>query len=270
MTRTWVLLCLLLAAPAYAGTYDLSPPLTSDSTGCGSADGAPDFDHYLIHFYRCRADSLVRRQPPLKPLWVARRDSVVFTHNSNVLTLPDSLGGVGWIQVWSVDGAGNKSCGYLSATWASPAVAAVVQPPPDTASTGITGRYYRGMNRDHFIASRRDTSIAFMWGTGSPWIDVPADSFSVEWDGKIAIPTAGAWTFYVTSEDGIQFYIDWTYSINAYAVSPLQERSKSMTLTAGLHDLHLNYMARLGNSECTLRWSGPGVAKAIIPRSALR
>ena len=58
-----VLVVLLLAVPCHAGeiAYDLSPPLTSDVDSCGAKD-APldDFDHYLVHLYRCVALKAIR------------------------------------------------------------------------------------------------------------------------------------------------------------------------------------------------------------------
>lgn len=277
---TWasaiIIAALLVSAPCHAGeiAYDFSPPVTSDST-CGAKD-APltDFDHYRVVLYRCVSDSLVRRSPPDSSYWIARRDSIVFNLPSSTdsvrFTVLDGI--VGYTQVWAVDTHGNVSCDYLSDVWATKAVAAPPPPPPPPPSdgTGIVGRYYRDLNRGAFVASRRDSTISFKWALDAPMAGVPADSFSVEWDGEVYIPETGAWTFCVESEDGASGYIDWTYQFGTYGTLGLTERCVTANLTAGWHGLHLNYMARLGNAQIKVTYAGPGVSKRIIPREALR
>ena len=258
MTALWLLplLAFVVAAPSYAGDWPFT--FTHPDT---SVDGTPltDLHHTEAVLFRCPNDSLRLADIPAIG---AEGDSVGGTI--------DALdGAVYWLRLREVDFSGNKSA-PVSHTFALPAVETPPPPPPDTSGTGIVGRYYRGLNRNTFIASRRDTSIAFAWGTGSPGMGVPADSFSVEWDGEVYIPETGAWEFCIESEDGAQVYIDWTYSINHYEVQPVTEWCKTFALTAGWHGLHVNYMARLGNAQVALRYAGPGFPKVIIPRSALR
>lgn len=273
-----MLVVLILAVIGYAScarageiAYDLSPPTTSDSASCGAMD-APltDFDHYKVALYRCRTDSLVHRPPPLKPLWIARRDSVVFTVSSNEFSIPESLGGVGWLQVWSVDRSGNKSCVYLSDAFASPAAQVPPPPPPADTTTGIAPRYYIGTSRGGQATIGPRGAIDFAWGLGSPFPGIPADQWSAEWIGKIVIPTSGAYTFYLKSEDGGQLFVAGTLLINRYGIQPLTEWSAPITLMAGEHNIHVTYMANNGNSECHLSWGGPNLPKSIVPRSALK
>lgn len=266
--------CAVLAAPAYAGeiAYDLSPPLTSDRDSCGAKD-APidDFDHYRVVLYRCKPDSLVRHQPPLKPLWIARRDSLTFNLPADTdsvrFTVADGI--QGWTQAWAVDESGNASCGYLSDTWATPAVAAPPVPPPDTTA-GIAPRFYAEPNRGGQAIVGPRSAIDYYWALASPYPGIPADQWSAEWIGKLVVTTSGAYTIYLKSEDGGQVFIDGTMLINRWGVQALTEWSAPVTLMAGEHSLAVYYMANNGNSECHLSYSGPGVPKQVIPRGALK
>ena len=265
-----IVLACLVAAPCYAGeiAYDLSPPLTSDVDSCGAKD-APltDFDHYLVHLYRCRPDSLVHRQPPLKPLWIARRDSLAFNlpgdTDSVRFTVADGIHG--WTQVWAVDQSGNRSCAYLSDTWATKAVAT----PPDTTS-GIAPRFFVGTSRGGQAITGPRAAIDYYWALSAPIAGIPADQWSAEFTGRLIVPTSGAYTIYLKSEDGGQVFLDGTLLINRYGVQPLTEWSANVTLMAGEHNLQVTYMANNGNSEIHLSWQGPGIAKGTIPRSSLK
>ncbi len=283
MTRaTFLLLAgLVLPTSAFAGeiAYDLSPPTTSDRDSCGARDvPIDDFDHYRIRLYRCVSDSIVRR-PPLKPYFIHRTDST----EVNIPASADSVrftgipdGVAGWTQVWSVDRGGLVSCSYLSATWATPAVEdTIVQPPPpDTSATGIWGRYYNGKNRNTLIATRRDTTINFQWVNGSPMPGVNVDQFSADWRGKLIVPTAGAWTLFLEVDDGGQLMegvpTAGNMRIDKLVVGPLTEWSWSGNLIAGEHGLEIVFMGDTGNAQIKFSWSGPGIPKQVVPRSALR
>jgi len=273
-------LAFLLAAPAYAGTFPVA--WTWPST---NADGSQltDLDHGRMVLYRCVTDSIVRRTPPLKSTFVARRDSIVFPNIPATGLEGDSaaadievLDGRGyWLNLQAVDHSGNVSP-INSLTFVMPAVPDTVipPPPPDTSGTGITGDYYSGRSRSTWIATRRDTTINFAWGLGSPMPGVPVDEFSVQWTGKLVVPTSGAWTLYLEVDDGGQLYEGVpgasNIRIDKMGSQPLTEWSWSGNLIAGEHGLAVVFQGTTGNAECHLSWSGPGVPKQIVPRGVLR
>lgn len=247
--RIVAVLALWLAC--FAGTLQLQwGPVT---TQC---DGTPEtMGTYEITLRKCNGDSL--RLPPIPAQFTAAD-----------LEILDGTMGVAELR--AVDAAGNRSCGYQSYSFAFPKLADPPPPPPDTSSTGITAHYYNGVSRGTWVATRRDTTIDFAWGLGSPMPGVNVDQFSVEWVGKIVVPTTGAWTFYINSEDGAQLFIDGTLWINRLVVQPLTEWSETVNLTAGQHNIQVEYMANLGNAAAHLSWSGPGTPRQVITRAALR
>ena len=269
-----IVLACLVAAPCHAGeiAYDLSPPTASDSASCGAMDTPlTDFDHYLVHLYRCIQDSIVYR-PPLKPIFIPRQRVLAFTLPADTdsvrFTVADGI--QGWTQVWAVDQSGNRSCGYLSDTWVTKAVAAPAVPPPDTTG-GIQGRYFAGTSRGgQPLMQRTDGPLDWSWGLGSPAPEVPVDQWSAEWIGSIVIPTTGSYTFYVKSEDGCMLNVNGTMGIMKWGIQPVTEWNYTVNLTAGVKPFAIYYMANNGNSELHVSISGPGISKRPIPRSWLR
>ena len=264
MTRR-VALALVLVWACCFGTanageiaYDMpSKPVASDSAYCGAADlPCTDFDHYLVNLYRAEAAT-----PFASFNLPADTDSVRFTVSDGIQ---------GRTQVWAVDTSGNVSCNYASHVWAVPAVAEPPPPPPDTTSGGIMGHYYSGQSMNTFVADRRDSTIDFAWGSGSPMPGMPADGWSVQWVGKLVIATPGAYTLYLASQDGGRLYINNGLYIDKWVAQPLTEWSATVNLAAGEHNLVVEYTARVGNSECHLMYSGPSISKRVVPKGVLR
>ena len=264
----------LLWLSLFAGTLPLG--WTWPTT---NVDGSQltDLDHGRMVLYRCRQDSIVRRQPPFVHTFVSTVDSIVLPNiaaagregqrDSINVSLLD--GHHYYIHLQGVDHSGNRS---PVASWlhAMPAVETPEPPPPDTSGTGILGKYYSGQSRNQWIADRRDTTIDMAWGDGSPMAGVPEDYWSVEWIGKIVIATAGVYTFYVEAQSGAQLYVNGGLYIDRLGDYPLTEWSAAVSLPVGEHGIVLIYTARVGNAECHLMWSGPGISKRIVPREVLR
>lgn len=139
---------------------------------------------------------------------------------------------------------------------------------------GLTGHYFNLAYTQNFAGSpvleRIDTSINFNWGTGSPDPLVVADQFSVRWTGFVQPRTTGAWTFYVNSNDGVRLYVNNQLLIDRWAPQGTTEAQGSINLEAGLqYGIRLEYFDETGDAVAQLSWSGPNVAKQIIPRNAM-
>ncbi len=96
----------------------------------------------------------------------------------------------------------------------------------------------------------------------------PTDLFGVRLRGKITIPADGAWTFYLDSDDGSDLTIDGTLVVNNDGLHGMQERSGTITLAAGQHDLTVRCFENYGGVGLILRWQGPGVARQVVPAEA--
>ncbi|HNR32945.1 MAG TPA: PA14 domain-containing protein, partial [Candidatus Hydrogenedentes bacterium] len=142
------------------------------------------------------------------------------------------------------------------------------------ADAALTGYYYYSTggtapNFGSLIMTRSDADVNFNWGTGSPGGGVPVENFCVSWRGVLTIPTEGDWTFYTLSDDGARLYVDGQRIIEFWQDhGATVEQSGTRFLTAGKHDIVLDYYENTGGARIELRYSGPGVGKQIIPSSA--
>lgn len=238
---------ILLWLVCFNGTLSLQwNPVT---TQC---DGTPEtMGHYSIVLRKCSGDTL--RLPDIPAQFTA-------------VDLDILPGTMGTASLWAYDAAGNRSCRHAEYAFAMPYTEA---PPPDTTTGGLTGRYYAGTQRGGQPLLTRIENIDLTCGLDSPAPEVPPDQWSADWVGTITIPTTGAWTFYLNSEDGGQVFVDGGLRINHYDVQPLTEWSATWNMTAGDHGIVVTYMANNGNSEAHLSWSGP-IAKQVVPKGALR
>lgn len=168
-------------------------------------------------------------------------------------------GTMGELLFRTVDINNNKSCLPYHYVFAIPATEVVTQ------VNGLTGQYYTGTNLNTHVFDQVDTTINFNWGNSPAWSGGPTDNFSIKWFGKITIPTSGNWTFYVGSDDGIRLYIDGAL-VQDYWISRWAETSNTIQLSAGVHNIRLEYFEGSGGALCILSWAGPNVSRQVIPK----
>jgi len=105
--------------------------------------------------------------------------------------------------------------------------------------------------------TRVDGDINFNWGTGSPGGGVNADNFSARWTATVNIPAAGHWRFQVGADDGVRMWIDVTQILNEWHGNPEGYRTYDADvygLTAGNHDLKVEYYEATGEARIQVRW----------------
>ncbi|MEO6917167.1 MAG: PA14 domain-containing protein [Chitinophagaceae bacterium] len=101
------------------------------------------------------------------------------------------------------------------------------------------------------------------------------DYFGFVWEGHIVIPTTGAYTFELASDDGSALYLDKFYSPDDTAFidndgghGDVPGKANSITLTAGLHPIAMTYFEIAGGQSMNLYWSGPGFTRQLVPATA--
>ncbi|MDG1537379.1 MAG: TIGR03790 family protein, partial [Candidatus Poseidoniaceae archaeon] len=96
--------------------------------------------------------------------------------------------------------------------------------------------------------------------------------FSEDWgarfSGLIDVPDAGNWTFFLTSDDGSEMWLDGASLVKNYGSHGMREVSTSVVLDAGLHDFRIEFFQGGGPHGLTLHWEGPNQTKDLIPASA--
>ncbi|NVN17900.1 hypothetical protein GUA46_06065 [Muricauda sp. HICW] len=95
------------------------------------------------------------------------------------------------------------------------------------------------------------------------------DNFSIRYTGFIQIDTQGTYTFYTTSDDGSKLYINGTQVVNNDGAHGSQERSGTITLSPGLHDITVLFFENGGGENLSVAYQGPSIGKQNIPFSKL-
>ncbi|PZR27823.1 MAG: hypothetical protein DI535_08730 [Citrobacter freundii] len=102
------------------------------------------------------------------------------------------------------------------------------------------------------------------------------DQFIFKYSGKIYLPVAGTYSFFTTSDDGSNLYIDGfddahKVVANDYLQGPT-ERGGNINLSAGYHDIYVTFFEQGGGEVLEVRYQGPsgsGIGKQIIPPDVL-
>jgi len=95
------------------------------------------------------------------------------------------------------------------------------------------------------------------------------DNFAIRFSGYIQIPTAGQYTFSTSSDDGSRLLIDGQQAVDNDGAHGPQQRSGTVTLTAGMHAIVVDFFEIAGGELLTVSWAGPGVTSGPIPSDAL-
>ena len=96
-----------------------------------------------------------------------------------------------------------------------------------------------------------------------------ADDVGAVYSGWIDIPTGGVWSFFTSSDDGSRLRIGGTTVVNNDGLHGMVEATGTIALAAGRHAIRIEFFERGGGAGLIASWSGPGVAKAVIPAAAL-
>lgn len=135
---------------------------------------------------------------------------------------------------------------------------------------GLTGEYFDNIDFTTRRLVRKDATVNFNWGTGSPDPLIGADTFSVRWTGKLKPQFSETYTFRTTSDDGVRLWIDNQLVINSWVDQAATARTGTVTLEAGrLYDIRMEYYERGGAAVASLAWSSPSQPLQIIPQSRL-
>jgi Ca2+-binding RTX toxin-like protein len=95
------------------------------------------------------------------------------------------------------------------------------------------------------------------------------DNFALRFSGFIDITTTGTYTFYTSSDDGSQLFINGQLVVDNGGLHGTQERAGAIHLTAGQHKIVVTMYEVGGGEFLSAAYEGPGVIKQIIPGSVL-
>jgi len=150
---------------------------------------------------------------------------------------------------------------------------APAQPSPTPSYARWKGEYYA--NRDLSGSPtlvRNDTDVRFNWGLASPADGLPSDGFSARWTRRLSF-AAGTYRFYARADDGVRLWVDGQLVIDRWHDQAATTHQGDIALTAGPHDIRLEYYENAGFAEVSLWWEpvalGGGWQAAYYNNTAL-
>ncbi|MFI7704154.1 PA14 domain-containing protein [Nonomuraea sp. NPDC049480] len=148
--------------------------------------------------------------------------------------------------------------------------------PPGSATTlvideqGLSATYFDNADLTAPKLTRVDPVVDFDWGANAPATGVSADTFSVRWTGKVIADRAETYTFITTSDDGVRLWVDGTLLVDNWTDHSKRDDSGQIALTAGAHDIKMEFYDNGYDAIAQLHWSSPTITRQIIPAEKLR
>jgi len=96
------------------------------------------------------------------------------------------------------------------------------------------------------------------------------DGFATRQTASIVVPTSGAYTFFITSDDGSRLYIDGQEVIDNDGLHGMSQKSGKVQLDAGFHEIVVTYFDNGGGDGLQVAWQGPGFDQVAIDATVLR
>lgn len=142
-------------------------------------------------------------------------------------------------------------------------------PAPPTAQNGLRYKYYEG----RWSELPNFSSLAVVKSGTLPNFSLsPARTdryFGFVYTGYIKVEQSGSYTFYTTSDDGSKLYINGKQIVDNDRVHAALERSGSVNLSAGYHQIEVRFFENAYGEELGVRYQGPGVGKQTVPDNVL-
>jgi hypothetical protein len=131
-----------------------------------------------------------------------------------------------------------------------------ILPPEGIEGIGLYGEYFSNSTLagqpKHVCV---DKGVSFNYGTGSPFPDIPIDSFSIRWTGRMIPSRSGIYRFIVKSDDGSRLYLDDRLVIDHWGSHGATERSRNIQLEAGKEiKLKIEYNDLGGHGSIVFGW----------------
>ena len=95
------------------------------------------------------------------------------------------------------------------------------------------------------------------------------DRFALKLSAWLEAPAEGEYTFFTASDDGSRLYIDGREIVDNDGVHGTAEKSGSVALAAGRHEIVVTYFDNGGEDRLEVSWEGPEFDKQRIPSARL-
>jgi len=137
------------------------------------------------------------------------------------------------------------------------------QDTPTPEPTGIPVAVWLGAYYDNPelagdpVFLRNDPVIDFQWGDLAPVAGIPADGFSVRWEGRWEFDEGG-FRVNAYSDDGVRVWVDGVLLIDQWVEQPPTLATADVYLKAGIHDIKVEYFEASYGAEVRIWWDFRG------------
>ncbi|HKX26726.1 MAG TPA: PA14 domain-containing protein [Blastocatellia bacterium] len=142
------------------------------------------------------------------------------------------------------------------------------------AASRWKGEYFNNRTLSDGPSMVRDDGEGFLdfdFGGGAPvsTCGLPVDNFSIRWTRTVNF-AAGTYRFSVTGDDGVRLYIDGQLKIDQFVDQAPTLYSADVDLTAGNHEVKLEYYEAGGGAVARLSWAQVSGAACLATVAADR
>jgi len=139
--------------------------------------------------------------------------------------------------------------------------------PPVRASTAVNGVNWERYTGFFFTLPDFDSLVPDASGVSNNFdqIGAPSDFYAFRWTCYINISKSGTYTFYTESDDGSQLFVDGALVVDNDGTHGLIEKSGSVDLSPGFHELVVTYFQLVGPKGLSVSFDGPDIFKTEIP-----
>ncbi|KAA9333104.1 OmpA family protein [Hymenobacter busanensis] len=131
---------------------------------------------------------------------------------------------------------------------------------------GLTATYYAGMNFERPVVTRIDAAIDFNWHVRPPAPGVPAERFSVRWEGYVLAPVSGEYIFSTIMDDGLRVWLGDKQLLNYWRDQDHVPAAVRIRLRAGrYYRLRVDYFQNSLDSRALLQWQRPDQPRTREP-----
>jgi hypothetical protein len=95
------------------------------------------------------------------------------------------------------------------------------------------------------------------------------DQFAFRFRAAVEAPADGVYTFYTSSDDGSELYINGNLVVDNDGLHGMQWRQGDVYLTAGLHNIMVTMFEQGGGEGLLVDVEGPGIPRMAIPDDVL-
>jgi 4-amino-4-deoxy-L-arabinose transferase-like glycosyltransferase len=274
-------------------TYEVSQEGVTASQGLrASYYEGPDFEQPVALEQVDKTLDLSWDEPPLPPPFSVRWQGTLYVPSYGSYTFILEASGSATVRLGEeleleVDGEGSEQSlllpagfhalgveaveeergGWLRLSWISPGGEQEIIPSDvlyvqELYGHGLLGYYRQGTTWDgEPMVVQLDPFIAPN--------DVLRSPYSIEWLGKIYIPSSGSYVFGTISDDGSYLYLDGQLVVDNGGHHGDVYREGIIQLEEGFHDIRLQYFQDGGGRKIELYWTPPGNLKTQVPAEQL-